>query len=304
MPVLFAAGAALLLAGCGRSGPAAPGSAGAGRPVFQVVATENFWGSLAGQIAGDRAGVRSIIVDPGVDPHSYEPTAADARLLAETNMVVENGVGYDAWAERLLQASRAPGRVVLDVGSLLRLGPGANPHRWYFPADVTTVVRAMVADYTQLDPAGASYYAERERRLLSVGFARYDMLRAEIRKRYAGVPVGYSESIFEGLGRDLGLRLATPYGFAKAIAEGTDVTAGQKRAVDSQVSARGVRVWIFNSQNVTPDVQRVNELARAAGVPVVSVTETLAPPTASFQQWQAAQLEALLGALRRAGGSR
>jgi zinc/manganese transport system substrate-binding protein len=110
--------------------------------------------------------------------------------------------------------------------------------------------------------------------------------------------VGYSESIFQPLGQSLGLRLLTPSRFAKAIAEGTDVTAADKRTVDALLSQRRVRVWIFNSQNVTPDVERLNAIARARSIPIVTVTETLSPATASFQDWQCAQLERLLAALR------
>jgi zinc/manganese transport system substrate-binding protein len=60
---------------------------------------------------------------------------------------------------------------------------------------------------------------------------------------------------------------------------------------------------VFNGQNVTPDVQRVNALAREASIPVVTITETPSPAGASFQRWQSAELEALLAALRRATGS-
>jgi zinc/manganese transport system substrate-binding protein len=116
------------------------------------------------------------------------------------------------------------------------------------------------------------------------------------------VPVGYSESIFEPLGRALGLRLMTPYSFAKAIAEGTDVSAADKQTVDSQAQRRLIKVWVYNSQNATPDVQRVNALARAAGIPIVTITETLSPAGASFQQWQVGELMSLQQALHRATG--
>ena len=154
----------------------------------------------------------------------------------------------------------------------------------------------------RLDPADASYFAARAQLLKEVGLARYDALRAQIRARYDGTPIGYSESIFQGLGQDLGLRLMTPYSFAKAIAEGTDVTAGDKETVDAQAREHRIRVWVFNSQNVTPDVQRVNELARHAHIPIATVTETLSPAGESFQQWQAAQLEDLERALHPATG--
>jgi zinc/manganese transport system substrate-binding protein len=266
------------------------------------VAAENFWGSIAAQLAGEKADVVSVVVNPETDPHSYAPSATDARLIATARMVIVNGVGYDDWASQLLQVSPEGARVVLDVGRLLGLGAGANPHRWYFPADVNVFIDRIVADYDRLDPADAAYFARQKRRLESEGLARYDRLRQEIRSRYSGVPVGYSESIFEGLGEDLGLRLITPRGFAKAIADGTDVSAQDKATVDAQARARQIKVWVFNSQNVTPDVQRVNQIARARRIPIATVTETLSPASASFQQWQVGELEGLAHALARGTG--
>jgi zinc/manganese transport system substrate-binding protein len=290
---------ALLLVGCGRSGEPGGGAHGRG---FQVVAAENFWGSIAAQLAGDRASVTSIIVNPDTDPHSYEPNAEDARKLAGSQMAIVNGIGYDSWAPKLLQASPASARVVLNVGAALALKDGDNPHQWYSPSSVRRVIERIVADYDRLDPQDAGYFAQRRRAFELHGLARYDGLRREIRSRYAGVAVGYSESIFQPLGEDLGLKLLTPYSFARAIAEGTDVTAQDKQTVDAQVRGGQIAVWVFNSQNVTPDVQRVTELARERRIPVATVTETLAPASDSFQQWQVAQLQGLARALHRATG--
>jgi zinc/manganese transport system substrate-binding protein len=269
---------------------------------LQVVAAENFWGSIASQLAGGKASVRSIIVNPNTDPHTYEPSAQDARVMVASNMAIVNGLGYDNWSSQLLRANRQPGRVVLNVGEVLGLQSGANQHRWYFPSDVHTVIGRITAGYQQLDPGDAAFFAQRKQSFEAHALARYNALRREIRARYAGVPVGYSESIFQGLGEDLGLKLLTPYSFAKAIAEGTDVTAQDKQTVDAQAREGLIKVWIFNSQNVTPDVQRVNQIAHERHIPVATVTETLSPPSDSFQQWQVAQLEGLTQALRRATG--
>jgi zinc/manganese transport system substrate-binding protein len=288
-----------LLAGCGRSG--AP-SAGGRRSGFQVVAAENFWGSIATQLAGSKASVTSIIVNPNTDPHSYEPTARDARTIAGSQMAIVNGIGYDNWAPKLLSASPSSGRVVLTVGDLLGLKDGDNPHQWYSPSSVRRVVARIVADYDRLDPADSGYFAQRERAFETRDLARYDELRREIRARYAGVAVGYSESIFQPLGEDLQLKLLTPYSFAKAIAEGTDVTASDKQTVDEQARERQIEVWVFNSQNVTPDVQRINEIARRERIPIATVTETLSPASDSFEQWQVAELEGLARALHEATG--
>jgi zinc/manganese transport system substrate-binding protein len=290
---------ALALAGCGRSGGASAGAHGAR---LDVVAAENTWGSIAAQLGGDRASVTSLIVNPDTDPHSYEPTAQDARTLAGAQLAIVNGLGYDSWAGKLLQASALDERNVLNVGATLDLHDGDNPHQWYSPTSVRRVIAAIVAAYDRLDPRDASYFAQRQRTFQRYGLARYDALRREIRARYAGVPVGYSESIFQPLGDDLRLRLLTPESFARAVAEGGDVTAADKQAVDTQASRRQIAVWVFNSQNVTPDVQRVTALARARGIPVATVTETLSPAGDSFQQWQVAQLETLARALHRATG--
>ena len=270
-----------------------------------MVAAENFWGSIAAQLGGTKIEVTSIIVNPETDPHSYEPSAKDARTMADAAIAIVNGIGYDEWASHLLAAdSEEGGRgpLTLNVGDALGYKTGENPHQWYSPAHVHAVVDAIVADYDKVLPVDKNYFAQQKRAFEMQGLARYSALIAEIRRRYAGVPVGYSESIFQPLGEALGLRLLTPYSFAKAIAEGTEVSAQDKQTVDAQVSGRRVKVWVFNSQNVTPDVQRVNELARAARVPIATVTETLSPASDTFQQWQVAQLEGLERALHQATG--
>lgn len=288
----------MLLAGCGSPEPNEEPSSGK----LRVVAAENFWGSIAAQLGGERVHVQSIVVNPSTDPHSYEPTARDARTMAGAQMAIVNGIGYDEWASHLLAASPSIERTVLDVGGLLGLGTGANPHQWYSPAHVHAVVDGIVADYDRLRPAEASYFAQQKQAFETSGLARYSALIRQIRARYAGVGVGYSESIFQPLGEALGLRLLTPYSFAKAVAEGTEVTAQDKQTVDRQISNHEIRVWVFNSQNVTPDVQRVNELTRAARIPIATVTETLSPASASFEQWQVAELEGLEQSLHAATG--
>ena len=117
---LALAALALLAGGCGRAGVGTGG--GSGGSGFSVVAAENFWGSIASQLAGARAHVSSIIVNPSTDPHSYEPSASDARTIAGARLVIVNGIGYDNWARRLLGASPSAARVVLDVGKVLSLG--------------------------------------------------------------------------------------------------------------------------------------------------------------------------------------
>jgi zinc/manganese transport system substrate-binding protein len=294
---LLVAAAAVACAGCGfevsRTGSVARGT-------LRVVAAENVWGNIAAQLGGTRVHVTSVISSPSVDPHAYEPTAADARAFADAQLVIVNGIGYDPWAPRLVAANPVDGRIVLDVGDLVGVDPGGNPHRWYSPSNVHRIVAAIAAGYAKLDPKHTAYFRGRKTRFETRDIAPYEQAIRKIRRAYRGVPVGASESIFEPLASALGLRLITPSSFLKAISEGTEPTAADKKTIDEQVASGRIRVWVYNSQNTTPDVDRITDAARANRIPVTTVTETLVPPTASFQSWQVRQLTALAAALRRA----
>jgi zinc/manganese transport system substrate-binding protein len=289
---------AILAAGCGSKSTSAAAPSG----VLQVVAAENFWGSIASQLGGSRVRVESVITSPATDPHDYEPTAADARTLAGAQLVIENGIGYDPWAEKLIAANPVSGRIVLNAGDLLGIKPGGNPHRWYSPHDVQRMIDAIVRDYAKLEPKNSSYFARQKARFEASGLAQYKGLIATIKRKFHGVPVGASESIFAPLAQSLGLRLLTPPTFLKAISEGADPTAADKTTIDRQVAGKQIKVWVFNSQNSTPDVKRVTEAARRRRIPVTTITETLVPASASFQDWQSRQLRALAAALAQATG--
>jgi zinc/manganese transport system substrate-binding protein len=267
---------------------------------IHVAAAENFWGSLAAQLGGDRVQVTSVITNPATDPHDYEPTAVDARAFAGAQMAIVNGIGYDPWASKLIAANPVKSRVVLDVGNLVGVHAGGNPHRWYSPANVQQVIAEIVRDYSRLDPQDAQYFARRKSQLEATGLRQYKSLIATIRRRFHGTAVGASESIFAPLAQALGLELVTPPPFLKAISEGAEPTAAEKTAIDRQIARKQIKVWVFNGQNSTPDVTRLTDAARRKGIPVTTITETLTPAAATFEQWQVRQLKALEAALARA----
>lgn len=299
--VAMTLGLALATAACATAGTSSSAASGATPArVVRVVAAENFWGSIASQVGGVHASVVSIITNPNTDPHSYEPTAADARAIAGAQMVVENGIGYDPWVPKLLSAD--PSSIVaLDVGGVLGVPDGSNPHRWYNPADVLTVIARMTSDFQRLDPLDRTYFARQGRHFETVDLARYDAAIAAIRTQYGGTPVGASESIFAMLAPSLGLDLITPPSFLKAISEGTDVSVADKETIDTQIRDRRIKIYVYNSQNVTPDVQAQLQEVKAEHIPYTTITETLEPASDTYQTWQTTQLlgiEAALGLAR------
>ena len=253
-----------------------------------VVAAENFWGSIAAQVGGDRVNVTSIIVNPSTDPHEYEPTPADARLIAQAQYVIYNGAGYDAWVGKLLAANPVSGRKVLDIGAFLGKRAGDNPHFWYSRDFVLRVVARIGADLGTADRAAE---------FRDVALKDYSDSIDAIKAKYAGTKVGASESIFAYLAESTGLDLITPPGYLDAISEGSEPSAADKAAIQRQIDEKQIRVFVFNSQNSTPEVQSLVDRATTQGIPVVRITETMEPAGATFQDWQTTQLTALLQAL-------
>ncbi len=302
LPIAALALTAVLIAGCGGSSSDSGSTSGSSSGKLNVVAAEDFWGSIAEQLGGEKVAVKNIITNPAADPHDYEPTSEDAKTLAGSEMSIVNGVGYDEWASKLLAASPESSRTELSVGDVLGLQEGDNPHQWYSPISVHKVIDAIVADYKEALPGNAAYFDEQQEAFETEGLAEYNELISQIKASYQGTPVGASESIFEPLAPSLGLKLITPVGFMDGIAEGTEPTPSEKATADEQIKDHLIELWVYNSQNATPDVKRLNEEAEAAGIPIATVTETLTPEGASFQDWMSQELKGIKVALAKAGG--
>ncbi|MDQ1492343.1 MAG: zinc/manganese transport system substrate-binding protein [Actinomycetota bacterium] len=288
----------MAVAGAGSAGSAAEAASGK----VSVVAAEDFWGSIARQLGGEHADVTSIIADPDTDPHDYEPKPSDGAALATAQVAIVNGIGYDGWTTKLLAANPSSGRKAVTVGDVIGVNDGGNPHQWYSPRSVNAVIDAITDALKQADPADAAYFDRQRQVYRAEGLKRYNDLRARLKEQYQGTPVGASESIFAPLAEDLGLKLLTPESFLDAISEGNEPTAKDKSTVDQQVTGKHIKVFVYNSQNSTPDVAALVEKSKQAGIPVATVTETLTPKGASFQDWQANQLQSLADALAQATG--
>jgi len=267
--------------------------------LISVVAGENFWGSLATQLGGSRVSVHSVVTDPNADPHEYESSTDDARAFADADLVVLNGAGYDDWGQKLLDANSSSHRRVLNIAQLLGRKPGDNPHFWYNPDYVLTVADRITAEYKTIDSANASYF-DQQRVALTLALKPYTDRIAEIRARYAGAPIGSTESIFVYMAAALGLNLISPPEFMNAVAEGTDPPASAVATFHDQVAGRQIRLLVYNIQASSALTTSLKQLAQQQGIPSVGVTETLQPVGATFQDWQTAQLTALEAALASA----
>lgn len=264
----------------------------------QVVAAENFWGSLVSQIGGDKISVKSIINNPKVDPHEYESTSNDAKAVSNASYVIYNGAGYDPWAPQLISANNEANQKVLDVASYLGVNTGSNPHLWYNPGFVNKVVIKMEQDLVSLDPKDKSYYQANLAKLQN-SLKGYQNLINQIALKYKGVKVATTEDVFSYLAQSAKLDLISPNSFITAIAEGNDPSPQSIIQFENQISSHQVKILVYNKQTVTPITIKMRELANQNHIPVIGITELVEPSSQNFQIWMYAEINSILNGLNQ-----
>jgi len=264
---------------------------------IQVVAGENFWGNIASQIGGDHVQVTSIISNPNTDPHLYESDAHDAGAISKADIVIENGLEYDDFIDKIMAASPNSQRQVLSAAKILNIaGDDPNPHLWYDTPKVPTVASAIEQTLVSKDPSNSAIYAANLATFDKSLQPILDVIN-QIKAKYPSAPVAYTERVPGYLLADAGLTVKTPAGFASAIEDGNEPGPADTATMDSLMTNRIIRVLLYNAQATSAVTQHVSDLAKQAGIPVIGVTETLPPNEHNYQSWQLDQAKALLKAL-------
>jgi zinc/manganese transport system substrate-binding protein len=270
------------------------GAAPAFADPVRIVAAENFWGDMASQVGGADVAVTSILSNPDDDPHLFEASPDTAKALAGAQIVIVNGVDYDPWMEKLLKANKAPARREIVVASLVGRRAGDNPHLWYDPAYVETAAKALAADLAAIDLAHKADYARGEAAFVD-SLNPLNAKIAAMRAKYAGWPVTASEPVFGYMAGLIGLKV-TNEKFALAVMNNAEPTASEVAGFENDLKGHKVKAMLYNAQASEPAVQRLVQMAKDNGIPVVGVSET-EPPDSNYQKWMLGQLDALDAAL-------
>jgi len=281
-----------LLSACGG---AASGVASGSPRVINVVAAENFYGNITQQLGGNHVSVTSILSNPNVDPHEYQSNVQTAITVSKAALVIENGGGYDDWMDKLLSASPNSNRLLLKGYDIATTHLPENEHVWYSFDNIAVIAQAITNDLKQLDPADAATF-DKNLQAFKQSLQPLQQKIAAIKAKYAGTPVGLTETIYLYQAVPEGLNVLTPFAFEKAIAEGNDPPSDALVAATNQINNRQIKVLIYNEQTITPVTTNLENLARSKGIPVVPVTETM-PPGKTYQSWMMDQLNALESAL-------
>jgi zinc/manganese transport system substrate-binding protein len=268
-----------------------------GEPL-RVLAVENFYADLARQLGGQCVTVTAILEDPTADPHEFQPSSSEVLAFQNTQLVIENGLGYDDFSDHVL-ATVSPKPVVINAGDVVGLQVGANPHIWYSTAYVQQITSAMTTGLKQLAPAHADYF-DAQSGAVEQRMATYRGLASEIAAQFGGAPVGSTETLFVYMAESTGLTVLSPPGFMQAISEGNEPSARDIAIFHDQISSHRIQVLVFNTQTLTSLVEQLEELARENDIPTIGVSETMPLGAQTFQGWQATQLQLLLTALQNA----
>jgi len=273
-----------------------PAASGATAKIVAVGA-ENEYANVIKQIGGPYVTVTAIESNPNTDPHTFEASPSVARAVSAASLVVQNGVGYDTYMNKIESASPNAHRKVIDVQTLLGLpGDTANPHLWYDPSTMPAVANAIASDLASLDPSHAAYF--------EASVTRFDnslkpWLTAigKVKSKFPNAPVADTEPVADYMLQAAGTAIMTPWTLQADIMNGVDPSPQNVSLEETLLSEHRVKVFLYNEQVTDSLTETFLSYAHKAGIPVVAVYETMPAPGYDYQSWMLAEVNALLKAL-------
>ena len=293
--VVLAAGASTLAA-CGSPGGT---TSAAGHGPVRIVAGQSQYGDVAAQVGGKYVTVSSIMSNPDTDPHTYEVSPVVANEISAAQIVIQNGLGYDEFMDKVEAATPSPARQVISVQHLLGLPDDTpNPHLWYQPRTMPAVAERLASDLSGLEPAHAAYFAANAARFVA-SLAPWLAAIAAFRGAHTGATAATTEPVADYLLGAMGIVNLTPFRFQADVMNGTDPSPQDITLENHLLSSHRAQVFCYNQQVVDPLTTAIRHAAQAAGVPVVAVYETMPTPGYHYQSWMLAEVHAIEAAVAR-----
>jgi zinc/manganese transport system substrate-binding protein len=277
--------------------PAAPAAAASTPGVIKAIGTENEYADVLSQIGGKYVRVSSILNNPNTDPHTYEASPSVAQEVSAASLIVQNGVGYDTFMNKIESATPNSARKVLVVQHLLGLPDNTpNPHLWYSPTTMPKVAKTMATQLSMIQPSHASYFAAKLARF-DTSLGPWMSAISAFRAKYAGTTVATTEPVADYLLTAMGLHNLTPFRFQADIMSGVDPAPQDITLEDGFFTKHQVKVFCYNQQVVSSLTSSIRLTAQHAGVPVVGVYETMPTPGYDYQTWMLAEVKAIQAAI-------
>lgn len=289
------------------------GGAALSAPPVRVVASFSVLADLVRQVGGDRVRVDTL-VGPDGDAHAFSPAPADARRVAQADLIVVNGLGLEGWMDRLIRASGARAPIVVaargvrpkpaDPAEIAEHGPNHpfDPHAWQDVENVEIYVRNIRDGLTGADPTGKAAYAAATTRYLAV----LATLDRDIRAGIAAIPPARRKVItthdaFGYYQRAYGIEFIAPEG----ISTETEASPRAVARIIGQIKAEHIPAVFL--ENIS-DNRLTEQIARETGArigPEVYSDALSGPdgPAATYVAMMRHNLAAFVGALAPADQS-
>ena len=291
---------ALLVAGLGSTAlastsptPAVTRAHASSTQVIKTIGAENEYANVLGQIGGKYVSVSSILNNPNTDPHTFESSPSVASAVSSAELIVQNGVGYDDFMNKIESASPSSKRKVITVQTLLGLPDSTpNPHLWYKPTTMPAVAKAIAADLGALQPSLSAYF-QTNLKTFDNSLKPWLNAIASFKATYPGTTVATTEPVADYMLQAIGASNLTPFGFQADIMNGVDPSPQDISLQDSLFSKHKVKVFVYNQQVVDSLTTSFRTAAEKAGIPVVGVYETMPTPGYNYQSWMLAEVHAI-----------
>jgi len=297
LATLVALVVAAIATGLGLS-PSIDAGASTKSAVVVAVGAESEYANVLSQIGGKYVTVSSILNDPNTDPHTFEASPSVAEEIGRAQLIVQNGVGYDAFMNKIEAASPNPKRKVVVAQDVLGLpSDTANPHLWYSPTTMPAVARVIANDLARLDPSHAAYF-QHHFRSFDVSLRPWLQAMAAFKTTYPHAKVAVTEPVADYLLKAMGMKILTPYVFQADIMNGVDPAPEDISLEEGFLTKHEAKVFCYNQQVVDSLTSTIKQAAISAKVPVVGVYETM-PSGYDYQTWMLAEVQAIEAAITR-----
>jgi zinc/manganese transport system substrate-binding protein len=286
-----ALGVALLATAC------TPASGAANAGTIVAVGAESQYANVIQQVGGKYVQASAIMSNPNTDPHTFEASASVARTVSQAQLVVQNGLGYDSWADTIESAAPNPARKVIVAQNLLGLPADTpNPHLWYQPGTMPAVANAIAADLAAVQPAHATYFKANAAAFVA-SLTAWNKALAAFKAAYPDTPVATTEPVADYMLQAAGADNLTPWALQADVMNGTDPSPQDIAAQRSLFTGHKVKVFLYNQQVTDTLTESFITLAQQNGIPVVGVYETMPQPGFDYQSWMLAEVQALHNAV-------
>ena len=244
------------------------------------------------QIGGKYVAVSAVESDPNTDPHSFEASASVAKEVSGADVLVENGVGYDSYMEKIESSSSSDSRKVINVQELLGLPDStSNPHLWYKPETMPAVAKQLVTDFAELQPEHKAYFEANLKRFEASLEPWFEALK-EFGTKFPGAAVATTEPVADYMLEAAGIENLTPFTMQADIMNDADPAPQAIAEQESFFSEKKADAFVYNQQVTDSITEKFLSQAGENGVPVVGVYETM-PTGYTYQRWMMAELKAL-----------